>query len=111
MDGPQLLCNAQVFYQTVIYVICINDLGVQNKFCVAISPRRPVPLGRYCLTRSPSRLAATDSFDSVSPVLAISCTDERMRSTSDLRSVTQASTASAPDAPLPALAAVTPLLS
>ena len=44
-------------------------------------------------TRSPSRLAATDSFDSVSPELAISWTDMRMRSTSALRGATQASTA------------------
>ena len=54
----------------------------------------------------PSRLAATDSFDSVRPELAISCTDARMRSTSPLRGATQASTARAPTSPSPAMAAV-----
>jgi len=49
-----------------------------------------------CRTRSPKRLAATDSFDSVSPDEAISCTEARMRPTTVLRSDTQASTARAP---------------
>ena len=51
------------------------------------------------LARSPSRLAATVSFDSVSPEPAISWIAARMRSTSALRGATQASTAAAPAAP------------
>ncbi len=38
-----------------------------------------------CFTRSPSRLAATESFDSVSPEPAMPCTAARMRSTSPER--------------------------
>ena len=41
--------------------------------------RRP---SDYSLARSPSRLAATESFDSVSPEPAISWIAARMRSTS-----------------------------
>ena len=54
----------------------------------------------YPFTRSPSMLAATASFDSVSPEPAISCTAMRMRSTSALRGLIQASTAAWPAAPL-----------
>ena len=42
----------------------------------------------YRPARSPSKLAATDSFDSVSPVSAISCIEVRMRSTSVARGLT-----------------------
>src|SRR5260370_15411831 len=59
----------------------------------------------YCLTKSPSRLAATVSFETVSPEVVISCTCARTRSTSCRRGPVQASTAPAPAAPLPAMAA------
>ena len=54
---------------------------------------RRASFSSHSFTRSPSRLAATASFDSVSPELAISLTDMRTRSTSALRGATQASTA------------------
>ena len=59
----------------------------------------------YPFTRSPSMLAATASFDSVSPEPAISCTAMRMRSTSALRGLTQASTAALPLAPVAIMSA------
>src|SRR4051794_16943085 len=57
------------------------------------------------LARSPSRLAATVSLAKVSPEPAISLTDMRTRSTSAGRAAAQASTAAAPAAPFPAMAA------
>jgi len=53
------------------------------------------PDGTHCFTRSPSKLAATESLDSLRPELAISCTDMRIRSTSALR-VPNAGTCRAP---------------
>jgi len=58
------------------------------------------------LAKSPSRLAATDSLDKVSPELAISLIAIEMRSTSALRGATHASTAARPAAALAVIAAV-----
>src|SRR5438105_4409625 len=52
------------------------------------------------LARSPSMLAATDSFDRVKPDAAISCTALRTRSTCSRCATTHASTAPEPAGPL-----------
>src|ERR1700752_1675835 len=59
-----------------------------------------------CFAKSPSKLAATESLEIVSPELAMPCPAARMRSTSPARGETHASTASGPVTPLPTISAV-----
>jgi len=98
-NKPKLRQLLEPQARTLLGVLFCGRLGI----CAERSS--DVPRSGQSFTRSPSRLAARESFDKVSPELAISWIASRMRSTSPLRAATQASTAVSPARPLATIAA------